>query len=88
MDNCPDDIDSDSLLGKLTEANVVSQLVHLRTHPAVASRLAGRKLELHGWVYKFETGEVFAYDPEEIGFLPLKDLAPAEVTRDRTLPAI
>ena len=74
VDNCPDDIDSDSLLGKLTEANVVSQLVHLRTHPAVASRLAGRKLELHGWVYTLHTGEVRVYQPKTESFVPAATL--------------
>jgi carbonic anhydrase len=45
------------------EENVLVQLEHLRTHPAVAAALARRELNLHGWYYKFETGEVFAYDP-------------------------
>jgi len=45
------------------EENVLVQLENLRTHPAVAARLASGKLKLHGWVYKIETGEVFAYDP-------------------------
>jgi carbonic anhydrase len=26
---------------------------------------------VHGWVYKFETGEVFAYDVDAHQFLPL-----------------
>lgn len=30
--------------------------------PSVASRLVRGDLHLHGWVYKIETGEVFAYD--------------------------
>jgi carbonic anhydrase len=46
------------------EENVLVQLEHLRTHPSVAAALARRRLKLHGWVYKFETGEVFAYDPD------------------------
>ena len=28
-------------------------------------------LHLHGWVYKIETGEVFAYDPPSAQFLPM-----------------
>jgi carbonic anhydrase len=44
------------------EENVLVQLEHLRTLPAVASRLRRGDLHLHGWVYKIETGEVFAYD--------------------------
>ena len=36
--------------------------------PAHASQRAGgdgaKELRLHGWVYKFETGQVFAFDPQ------------------------
>lgn len=45
------------------EENVLVQLEHLRTHPTVAAALSRKQLKLHGWVYKFESGEVFAYDP-------------------------
>ena len=45
------------------EENVLTQLEHLRTHPAVAVALAQEKLKLHAWVYKMETGQVFTYDP-------------------------
>ncbi|MND01463.1 Carbonic anhydrase [compost metagenome] len=50
------------------------QLEHLRTQPAVASRLAAGKLTLHGWVYKLETGKVFAYDPRQGQFAPIEDV--------------
>jgi len=53
------------------EENVLVQIENLRTHPSVASRLARGDLKLHGWVYNFERGEVFAYDPEFGQFLPL-----------------
>jgi carbonic anhydrase len=45
------------------EENVLVQLENLRTHPAVAVRLARGELHLHGWVYKIDTGQVFTYDP-------------------------
>ena len=53
------------------EENVLVQLENLRTHPAVAAGLAAGELKLHGWVYKIETGEVFAYDPDAGQFVPL-----------------
>jgi carbonic anhydrase len=46
------------------EENVLVQLEHLRSHPAVAAGVAAGRIHLHGWVYKIETGEVFAYDAE------------------------
>lgn len=54
------------------EENVLVQLEHLRTHPAVAVAIARKQLRLHGWVYKIETGEVFAFDPESEQFVPLE----------------
>ena len=55
-------LDGDRLLTAAVEENVLVQLENLRTHPAVGSRLVRGDLHLHGWVYKIETGEVFAYD--------------------------
>jgi carbonic anhydrase len=53
------------------EENVLVQIENLRTHPCVAAGLAQGKIKLHGWVYKIETGEVFAYQPQAGQFLPL-----------------
>jgi carbonic anhydrase len=52
------------LLNVTIQENVLAQLENLRTHPVVASGLAQGKLKLHGWVYKFETGQVFGYEPD------------------------
>ncbi len=60
-----------ALLTATVEENVLMQLENLRTHPAVAAGLAQGELKLHGWVYKIETGEVFAYDPRPGQFVPL-----------------
>ncbi|MBA4062835.1 MAG: carbonate dehydratase [Isosphaera sp.] len=61
------------LLTATAQENVLVQLEHLRTLPAVASRLVKGDLKLHGWVYKIETGEVFAYDPQPGQFVPLAE---------------
>ncbi len=46
----------------LVEQNVRTQMQHLRTHPAVAARLAEGSLSLHGWVYEIEDGTVCTVD--------------------------
>jgi carbonic anhydrase len=56
----------------LTQENVLVQLEHLRTHPAVATALAAGELKIHAWVYKMETGEVFAFDPHSGQFARLE----------------
>lgn len=79
------------LLTAAVEENVLVQLENLRTLPAVASRLARGDLYLHGWVYKIETGEVFAYDAAAGQFVPLAayhyPTSEAPV-RQRTTPSI
>lgn len=61
-----------NLLTATVEENVLVQLENLRTHPSVAAGLARGRLKLHGWVYKIETGQVFAFDPESHQFLPIE----------------
>lgn len=70
------------------EENVLVQLESLRTHPSVAAAIGRGDLKLHGWVYKFETGDVFAFNPEQHQFVPLADVAPPSTDLDRTLPPI
>lgn len=62
------------LLNIAIQENVLAQLENLRTHPAVAARVAKGKLALHGWVYKIASGEVFAYSTDEGQFRPLAEV--------------
>jgi carbonic anhydrase len=55
----------------MVQENVLVQLENLRTHPAVAVGLASGEVKLHAWVYKIETGQVFAYDPQAGQYEPL-----------------
>lgn len=68
-----------ALLTTAIEENVLMQLRNLRTHPTVAAALARDEIKLHGWVYKIETGQVFAYDPDDGQFLPVTERAPTAV---------
>jgi carbonic anhydrase len=69
-------LDESLLLNATIQENVLVQLEHLRTLPAVGSRLVRGDLHLHGWVYKIETGEVFAYDVEQAQFVKLAEYKP------------
>lgn len=73
------DLLDDAMLNVTIQENVLIQLENLRTHPAVAAGLACGKVKLHGWVYKIETGQVFAFDPECGQFVSLTDSAPQPV---------
>ena len=64
--------DPQARLTVTVEENVLVQVENLRTYPAVAAALSRRELTLHGWVYKFETGQVFAYSPEEAQYVSIE----------------
>ena len=42
-------------LSEAIEENVLQQVQHIRTHPAVAAKLATGKVQLHGWIYNIKT---------------------------------
>lgn len=84
-------LEGERLVTATVEENVLVQLEHLRTLPAVASRLVRGDIHLHGWVYKIETGDVFAYDTTSGQFVPLAQYQyqPSETAvRRRTSAAI
>lgn len=70
-ENHPDVTDQDQRVALAVETNVLVQLENLRTHPSVAAAIARGDLQLHGWVYQFETGQVRAFDPEQKQFAEL-----------------
>jgi len=65
------DLDDNAKMQLLLRHNVTLQLTHLKTHPAVADRLAKGDLELHGWVYDIKTGDVHAYCEKDKQFEPV-----------------
>ncbi len=75
MENYDDRTGAERLNVTIQE-NVLVQMESLRTIPAVAARLASGDLHLHGWVYKLESGKVFAYSEEAGQFLELASYQP------------
>ncbi|MCS6975861.1 MAG: carbonic anhydrase [Gemmatales bacterium] len=67
------ELPEDHQLNAAIQENVLVQIENLRTYPVVAARLASGKLKLHGWVYRIETGQIFAYDADKGQFLPLAE---------------
>jgi carbonic anhydrase len=64
-ENCSHITDPAERLKKTVEANVLVQMKNLKTHPSVKEALSNGDLEIHGWVYEFETGEIFNFQKEE-----------------------
>lgn len=68
----------ESRLTVATEENVLVQLRHLQSMPPVAAAMGRGELNVYGWMYKIDTGEVFQYDWEERQFLSLSAVAPVK----------
>lgn len=54
-----------ALLSATVGENVLVQVENLKTHAFIQKALDSGDLAIHGWVYKFETGEVFYYDTDD-----------------------
>jgi carbonic anhydrase len=63
---------ADARLTATAEENVLVQLEHLQTYPSVAAALERKALNLHGWVYEHETGQVFGYRSQDGQFVPIE----------------
>ena len=48
----------------IVEENVLLQLQHLQTYPAVHEAVKAGRVRLHGWVYDIETGRVSYWDDD------------------------
>jgi carbonic anhydrase len=78
-----------ALLTATVEENVLTQLENLCTHPSVAQKVATGEINLHAWVYKIETGEVFSYNPEQGQFVALTGPSPLSLESiQRTVEAL
>jgi carbonic anhydrase len=63
----------DVILRRVTEQNVLMQIAHLKTHPAVAAAIAQGRLTISGWVYDIGAGEVCISNDGSGTFEPLRD---------------
>jgi carbonic anhydrase len=58
----------------LTEKiSVIYQLEHLLSYPFIKRRVDEGKLQLHGWYFRIETGDIFYYDPQQYRFTLLSE---------------
>ncbi|WP_296050809.1 carbonic anhydrase [uncultured Alteromonas sp.] len=74
-----DDLNAEDHLQLVTEENVVQQLQHIKTHPAVAAKIATGQVKLHGWFYNIETAEVTCYQEETGEFGTMDEKYTAEL---------
>ncbi|MEO2048257.1 MAG: carbonic anhydrase [Pirellulales bacterium] len=80
--------DAAARLTATVEENVLVQLEHLQTYPSIVAALRRKALNLYGWVYEFETGQVFGYHPREDQFVPIEGKIFTVPSATRELPSI
>jgi carbonic anhydrase len=68
-----------ALVERAVEQNVLVQVENLRTHPSVAAGLCRGDLQVYGWVYRIETGDVLTYDPVQGRFVALGEQQPVPI---------
>lgn len=62
-------LEGQALIDAAAEENVLVQLEHLRSLPAIAAAISSGKVRVHGWMYNIGTGEIFYYDPDVSQFV-------------------
>jgi len=60
----------EELIETLVAENVLIQIENLKTYPMIRAKLHQGVLNIYGWIYEIETGEVLAYDANTHTFLP------------------
>ncbi len=81
-------LNGEHLLNATIQENVLVQIENLKTHPAVAALLARGDLKIHAWVYKFETGQVFTFSPQEGQFVLLEEATPLLAQKRQLHPVV
>jgi carbonic anhydrase len=79
-DRLPGEVIDAQRLASAVKVNVRAQLEHLRTYPVVAAAEARGELALHGWFYRFETGEVTQLDEPTGEYISILDVLTKEAS--------
>ena len=53
----------------LSQLNVLEQVEHVKSYPAVAERINAGTLGVHGWWFDIARADVYAYEPEQDRFV-------------------
>jgi carbonic anhydrase len=68
------DYEGEELLDIAVAENILTQMENLKTYPVVRSRMHQGTLNIYGWIYEIETGEILAYNPATNSFAPPQSL--------------
>lgn len=66
--------------------SVLVQLENLMTYPFVKEKVTKNELQLHGWYFSIETGEISFFDPKSYQFIPISNLHPKDAQENKIDP--
>ena len=72
----------------LSQLNVLEQVAHVKTYPAVAERLATGALGVHGWWFDIAHADVSAYEAEPDRFVLIDEAEAARILARLTPDAV
>lgn len=55
-------LEGSAALDRIAKLNVVQQLKHLVAYPFIRSRVERDEIELYGWFYRIESGQILTFD--------------------------
>ena len=79
VSTCHGELEGNDRVRAITLENIIAQISHLRTHPAVAAAIARGEMTLHGWFVDIHAGQVLGLDGDTGQFVPLREDAPLPV---------
>ncbi len=68
------DAGKERLLRLTEQFSIITQLENLLTYPSVQRRVKTGEINIHGWYYDIENGNIDYYDPEHCLFQPISSL--------------
>ena len=66
------DLDTVSLSNIFLQEHVLQQVENIKTHPLVNKAIIEGKVNLHAWIYRFEEGNIYAYNQQDGQFELIK----------------
>ncbi|MCJ2187166.1 carbonic anhydrase [Novosphingobium sp. 2638] len=87
VSTCHGELEGKERVRAISLENIIAQISHLRTHPAVAAAIARGEMTLHGWFVDIHAGQVLGLDGDSGEFIALRedrDLPVALAARTRT----
>lgn len=64
-------LDEEQRVLQAAKENVLVQMTHLLTYPSICAKRAQNQIQIHGWMYLIESGEILSYKPEADDFARL-----------------